>query len=221
MVGATPLLAGCGGPVSTLDPAGPGAEAVAGLWWAMLAGAVLLFALMMGLFALVMLRPDGVAARLSRRGWILAGGLALPLPVLTALLTYALIQGERLLPHADGGVVRVEAVARQYRWEFHYPDQPGISLDVLHIPAGRAVDVTTRSADVIHSFWVPRLGGKIDAIPGHAPTVRLRADRPGTYAGLCAEYCGTGHRDMGFRVEAHPPDLYAQRLRAAIAGDAP
>lgn len=223
---STLVLAGCGGPVSTLDPAGPAADAIARLWWVMLIGAVALFILMMALFGLVMLRP-GAGSGLSRRGWILAGGLGMPLPILTALLVYALIQGERLLPHPDGGpnggVVRVEAVARQFAWEFHYPElgagAAGTTLNVLHIPAGRAVDVTTRSDDVIHSFWVPRLGGKIDATPGHSPTIRLRADRPGLYAGLCAEYCGTGHRDMGFTVEAHPPALYEQRLRAALAGE--
>ena len=188
----------------------------------MLIGAVALFILMMVLFGLVMLRP-GAGSGLSRRGWILAGGLGMPLPILTALLVYALIQGERLLPYPTQGVVRVEAVARQFAWEFHYPEMEGVeagtTLNVLHIPAGMAVDVTTRSEDVIHSFWVPRLGGKIDATPGHSPTIRLRADRPGRYAGLCAEYCGTGHRDMGFTVEAHPPALYEQRLRAALAGE--
>lgn len=169
-------------------------------------GGVLLFLLVMGLFALTMLRP-GYGARVSARRWIILGGIALPAPVLAALTFYALVQGERLLPGKDDGVppFRVEAHARQWQWEFRYPDLPDapVTRDVLHIPVGRPVDVVATSADVIHSFWVPRLGGKIDATPGHAATIRLLADRPGQFGGVCAEYCGTGHSGMRFHVEAH------------------
>ncbi len=75
--------------------------------------------------------------------------------------------------------------------------------DVLEIPAGRNVEVFVTSADVIHSFWVPRLGGKIDAIPGSRNRILLRADAPGRYGGVCAEFCGTGHSAMAFSVLVH------------------
>lgn len=172
----------------------------------MLWGGALLFTLVMGLFALTMLRP-GVGARVEARHWIILGGIALPVPILAALTFHALIQGERLLPGRDDGIApfRIEAHARQWQWEFRYPDLTGApaTRDVLHIPAGRPVEIVAISADVIHSFWVPRLGGKIDATPGHSTRIRILADRPGQFGGVCAEYCGTGHSGMRFRVEAH------------------
>jgi cytochrome c oxidase subunit II len=77
------------------------------------------------------------------------------------------------------------------------------------------------SSDVIHGFWVPRLGGKIDAIPGHVTVVRLLADRPGRFGGLCAEYCGPGHPDMSFVVEAHDAAEFAAQVARAASGTAP
>ena len=175
----------------------------------MLAGSTFLFALVIGLFAMTMLRP-GFGASVSPRGWIVAGGLLMPIPVLILLTYYALFQGERLLPSDEGGIapLRIEARARQWQWDFRYLDEAGApsTLNVLHIPVDRPIDVTATSEDVIHSFWVPRLGGKVDATPGHAARVRLVADRAGVFGGVCAEYCGLGHSRMRFRVEAHEPD---------------
>lgn len=180
----------------------------------MLIGATILFVLVMALFGLALLRP-GFGRGLPTRSWILVGGLALPLPVLAGLLALAFDQGEQMLP--KGTAMRIEATARQWSWEFSYPEFPDIpaTVGVMHVPAGRPVDVVARSLDVIHSFWVPRLGGKIDATPGHTTVLRLVADRPGTFGGLCAEYCGTGHTEMTFSVESHDPADYADRLRAA------
>ncbi len=177
----------------------------------MLAGSTLLFALVLGLFALTMLRP-GFGAGVSPRGWIVSGGLLMPIPVLTLLTYYALFQGERLLPTDEAGIapIRIEARARQWEWEFRYLDEAGSpsTVNVLHIPVDRPIDVITTSEDVIHSFWVPRLGGKVDATPGHAARLRLFADRAGVFGGVCAEYCGGGHSGMRFRVEAHAPEAF-------------
>jgi heme/copper-type cytochrome/quinol oxidase subunit 2 len=109
--------------------------------------------------------------------------------VLTALLDYALFLGEWLVPRAESGILRVDDNARQWQWDFIYPDTPGApgTVDILHIPAGQPVDIHVSSADVIHSFWVPRLGGKIDAIPGDTNVIRLFADQPGTYHGKCSD----------------------------------
>lgn len=213
------LLAGCAGDASALDPAGPGARAIARLWWVMFFAAIVLFALVMGLFALVMLRPS-VGARLPAGRWILWGGLVMPLPVLLALLFVSLAQGEHLLArHGDGDPLRIEAHARQWQWEFRYVDVEGgpVTTGVLHMPVDRPVDVVTVSADVIHSLWVPALGGKIDAVPGHRNHVRLLADRTGTFGGLCAEYCGTGHTAMRFEVQVHEPDAFLDLLERNFA----
>ncbi|MDQ0511753.1 cytochrome c oxidase subunit II [Ancylobacter amanitiformis] len=212
------MLAGCTGPLSTLAPAGPAAGSIASLWWVMLAGATALFALVMGLFALVMLRPDW-ARRISPARWIVLGGLVLPAIVLTPLLVFALLTGERLLPRLAADPMRIEAEARQWEWTFRYPDGGGAETPgVLHLPAGTPVDVVVTSADVIHAFWIPRLAGKIDAVPGHANVLSIEADRPGTYQGLCNEFCGLGHTGMRFDVIVHPAAEFPAALAAAAAG---
>lgn len=197
-------LAGCSGPLSTLSPAGPAAASIAALWWAMLGGAAVLFLLVMALFALVMRRPD-MAARLSPTRWIVLGGLYLPAVVLTPLVAYGLVVGERLLPHPGAAAMRIEADARQWDWTFRYPGAGGAQTEgVLHLPAGRPVDIVVTSRDVIHTFWIPRIAGKIDAIPGHANVLRIQADAAGLYQGLCNEFCGLGHTGMRFDVIVHP-----------------
>ena len=195
--------------MSTLNPAGPAAANIATLWWVMFWGAVVLFVLVIGLLALSFLRPSAIVA-VKPAHWIIGGGLIMPVPILIGLLVAALILGEQLLPKPGGiAPLRIEAQASQWQWRFNYPEAPGgADSEVLHIPAGEPVDVVVTSSDVIHSFWVPRLGGKIDAIPGHANTIRLQADEPGIYRGICAEYCGEGHETMSFVVEAHTPADY-------------
>src|SRR5690606_31578213 len=89
-----------------------------------------------------------------------------------------------------------------------YPDYGITTTNNLHIPAGTVIDLNLQSADVIHSFWVPRLAGKLDNIPGRTNTMWLTADEPGTYYGQCAEFCGLGHALMRFQVIAHEPDEF-------------
>jgi len=170
----------------------------------MLGGAVALFVLVMTLYALAIWRP-GWGARVSSAQWIVLGGLCLPAVVLVPLVAYALVTGERLLPLNSAAPLRVEAEARQWKWTFRYPGYGGIATEgVLHLPAGVPVDVAVNSLDVIHSFWIPRLAGKIDAVPGHTNHLRIEAAVPGRYQGLCNEFCGSGHSGMRFDVIVHP-----------------
>jgi cytochrome c oxidase subunit II len=198
------IAAGCAGPLSTLDTAGPAAADVARLWWVMLAGAALLAALVLVLVILAFVRRD----RASAAGvslWIGALGVAMPSAVLVGLLGYALMLGERTLARPAPGVTVVEATGHQWYWSFRQPGAAGViaTRGVLHIPAGRPVDVRIASADVIHSFWVPRLGGKMDAIPGQTNVLRIEASAPGLFEGQCAEFCGLYHTRNRFRVAAH------------------
>ncbi|MDX6805881.1 cytochrome c oxidase subunit II [Terrihabitans rhizophilus] len=194
-------LGGCDGPLSTLDPAGPAASAIADLWWVMLAGAAVISLIVFTLVAAAFL-PSRPLARVHWSRWPLWGGLAFPTVVLSALLVYALLQGDRLRPQPAEDALEIHGTARMWSWEFSAPDGSSPSRNVLRIPAGRPVDLHVTSADVIHSFWIPRLGGKMDAIPGHTNIIRLMADRPGTYRGVCAEFCGVGHSTMFLTVEA-------------------
>jgi cytochrome c oxidase subunit 2 len=206
------MLPGCAGPLSTLDPQGPASHSIAALWWAMLAGATVLFVLVMVLFILVIRRP-GWGSTVSPGRWIVLGGLVLPAIVLLPLLTYALVAGEQLLPLQGITPIRVEAEGRQWSWTFRYPDNGGaITKDVLHLPAGRPVDITVTSLDVIHAFWIPQLAGKIDAIPGHFNRLRIQADQPGRIEALCNEFCGYGHAGMRFAVIVERPEDFSAAL---------
>ncbi|WP_333829285.1 cytochrome c oxidase subunit II [Pararhodobacter sp.] len=204
------LLAGCDGPLSALNPAGPVAQDVAWLWWAMLAGAGLITLMVGVLVALGFGRPRDI----PERRWTIALGLWFSVAVLGAVLAAALWVGERILPR-DDGAVQVQAHAFQWGWRFTQPGadgEPVETIDILYIPAGQPVDVLVTSEDVIHAFWVPRLAGKIDAIPGRTNRLRLLADTPGSHDGLCAEFCGLGHSVMRFQLIAYPPGAPPEAL---------
>lgn len=184
----------------------------------MLAGACIILAVTMGL-VLAAFTPLRRRLALPERAWLVGGGLVFPAVTLAALMLFGLAAGERLLPHAAGAgpVLRVEAVGRQWQWEFRYPEGGGgAATDRLYLPAGRPVDVHVSSRDVIHSFWLPRLAGKIDAVPGHVTVIRLLAREPGLFGGLCAEFCGRGHAGMSFVAEVLPAEEF-DRLLAALA----
>lgn len=209
---AVPLLAACEGPLSTLTPAGPAAQDAARLWWAMLIGSGLL-TLMVCVMLVLALRARAGTGR-GERFWIWGWGVGFSLTVLTVLVGFSLWLGERMLARADDAL-RVEAHASRWEWVFSQPGPGGVrvrTVDTLYVPAGESFDVVITSADVIHSFWVPQLGGKMDAIPGYQNVHRLRADAPGIYEGLCAEFCGAGHPFMRFSVVVYdpasgPPDM--------------
>ena len=213
------LLAACGGPYSTLDPQGQSAASIAVLWWTMLVGSGVIFALVMGLFALVMLRPDA-AGQIGARRWIVWGGLVLPGIVLPPLVAWALVAGERILPLPDQAVARIEVEAVQWGWTFRYPDHGGgETFDRVFLPAGEPVDLHITARDVVHAFWIPQLGGKIDAVPGKVNVLRLRADTPGRYGGLCAEFCGLDHTFMRFDADVVPSDEMADLIAGEEADD--
>lgn len=210
----TVSLSGCTGPLSALDPSGLAASSIATLWWVMLAGAVALFAMVLILFALAFLRPAWGRA-VSPMSWIIFGGLVLPTVVLPPLVAYGLITGERFLSLPGRTPMRIEASAQQWHWTFRYPEYDGTtSKDVIHLPAGTPVEIMVTSRDVIHAFWIPRLAGKIDAIPGRLNLLRIQANVPGRYQGLCNEFCGHGHSGMRFDVVVHP----ASDFDAALVG---
>ena len=202
------LLAGCEERLSVVHPAGPAADLIATLWWVMLAGATAIFLLVTVLLVLAFRHGgeavDGASEARRETVWIKGLGLGFTMTVLVALTAWGLWIGERLLPRPAPDVVTVDAEGRQWVWLFSYPDIAGrVSEGELHIPAGRPVDIRITSADVIHSFWVPRLAGKLDAIPGHVNVLRIQAWQPGEYAGLSAEFSGVGYRRHTFTVVAH------------------
>jgi cytochrome c oxidase subunit II len=186
---------------STLSPRGPAATEIAELSWVLFAGggAILLLVVLAIVFA-----AQG-RAWLSSEKFVLAAGVAFPVLVLSALLLYVYAIGERL--HAEPAPqIRVEVTGEQWWWRIRYLDAAGKpefeTANEIRIPSGRSVELTLRSADVIHSFWVPGLAGKIDMIPGRANRLVVTAAGEGTYRGQCAEFCGGPHALMALHVVA-------------------
>lgn len=209
------LVSGCNDRLSVLHPAGPVAQDIASLWWVMLVGAGTILLLVAGMLVAAVLRtPPAGQDDADVRFWLWGMGLAFPLVTLATLTAYGLFIGERLLPRAASDLVTVRAKARQWEWSFTYPDLPGrVTEGILHVPAGRPVDVEITSRDVVHSFWVPRLGGKLDAIPGHVNVLRIEAAAAGTYAGQSAEFSGKGYREHVFTVIAHDAAAWSRFLQ--------
>jgi cytochrome c oxidase subunit II len=215
VVSSALLLARCAAP-STLTPQGPAAERIAGLWWIMfgLAGAIygaVVALLLIGLFRRRPVEPKSERHLPEEQVWILGGGVVLPTAILSLLFVLTLgTMAALAAPPSDA--LTVEVVGHQWWWEVRYPNAQVITANELHIPAGRPVRLLLTSTDVIHSFWVPELHGKMDLMPGRPNTFWIEARRPGIYRGQCAEYCGHQHAKMAFLVIAEPPDQFAAWL---------
>ena len=108
------------------------------------------------------------------------------------------------------GALRIKVTAHQWWWEFQYGESGVTTANELHIPTGRAIYLDLMSSDVIHSFWVPQLGGKRDVVPGQINELTFVAQIPGVYPGQCAEFCGDSHANMRFRAIVESPEQFAQ-----------
>ncbi len=113
---------------------------------------------------------------------------------------------QRGAPTDQGDILEVEAIGHRWWFEFRYPNQEVVTANEMHVPVGRPVNIKLASQDVIHSFWVPKLAGKVDMVPLNDNLVWFIAEEPGIYDGQCAEFCGIAHAHMRFRVIAHPEE---------------
>lgn len=203
---------------SALDPHGPDAAIAAEMAWVLIIGGALAFIAVMALAAYAVFARRERAVRLASRKLIVIGGIAFPAVVLAALLVYSLVRLPPLEGVNDSARYRIEVVAEQWWWRVHYLDAQGgrdfATANEIRIPVGEPVELLLKSADVLHSFWVPSLAGKLDMIPGRTQRLRLRADRPGEYRGQCAEYCGGPHGLMAFLVIAEDGDAHARWSQA-------
>ena len=141
---------------------------------------------------------------------------ALVLLIIAVPTIHVIVRTERV-GAPPSGAVEVTVRAWQWWWEFRYPSLDVTVADELHLPVGRPVVLTLEGRDVIHSFWVPQLGGKRDVVPGRTNRIVLTPDTPGTYQGQCAEFCGTSHANMGMRVIVDPPERFEQWVAAQRA----
>lgn len=201
---AIPLI-GCSGVQSALDPAGGDALRIYWLTVIMTVGGTLIFLVVTGLLLYAIFAPPSRREWLGTRRTIIYGGLAFPVITLSALLPYGLIV-MRDTDVPKPGALPIEVIGEQYWWRVRYladGDRPEFATaNELVIPVGRPITVSVTAADVIHSFWIPNFGGKIDMIPGRINSLNFTADRPGIYRGVCAEFCGDQHARMAFDVVA-------------------
>ena len=215
---AAPLLAvsavACGKKSpSIVDPHGPEAHRIASVWWLMFALAAGVYVIVAGfiLFAVVRGRRSegGKPSRVSDNTFIWWGGIIVPVVIL-AVLAVETVSAVSDVRKPEASPLRIEVVGKRWWWDVRYPDDGVVTANEIHIPVGRPIEIGLDSDNVIHSFWVPQLAGKLDMIPGQHNILRLKADAPGTYRGQCAEYCGLEHGRMVFLVIADPPDVFAR-----------
>lgn len=223
LVAAALALTGCAGVQSALSPAGAEAAEIDPLFWTVTGISALVAGLVTILLTAAIFGPPAWRARLSG-GWIVwGGGIVFPVVVLSGLFVYGLIvlqAGATRAATAAGSGVTI--IGKRWWWDVVYttPDGREIrSANELRLPVGRAVAIRLQSDNVIHSFWAPRLAGKLDMIPGRTNVLTLEATEPGASRGQCAEYCGGAHALMAFWVVALPQDQYDEWLERE-AGDA-
>lgn len=201
---------------SALHPGGPAADALAGLTWVVFVAATGIFLVVLALGLYAVFRDPSRRRRVSPTFMIVAGGCVLPAVVLTALLVYGVGLTGALRAQESEKSLAIRVTAHQYWWEIRYPDARAgefvSAANEMRLPVGRPVSVELTSADVIHSFWVPALAGKVDVIPGRVTRLTLEAARPGIFRGQCAEFCGASHAHMAFDVLALPADEFERWL---------
>ena len=216
------LLAACEGRQSALVPAGEDARILGDLFWVMLVGAVLLWIGMNGLFYWATRRSPAPHSQTLANWLVIIGGILFPTITLGALLVYGLSIMPDLRATGDGPVIRV--TGEQWWWRVEYERADGTTVTTaneIRLPAGVRSTFLLDSKKVIHSFWVPSLGGKMDMFPGRVTEMTLGPEQPGIYRGQCAEFCGESHAWMAFEAEVMTPEDFDAWLEAEAADAMP
>ncbi|MEQ8785268.1 MAG: cytochrome c oxidase subunit II [Pirellulaceae bacterium] len=204
--------------VPVFDPASPQAQAIYDLFVQVLLMSAGIFMIVSGLIVVALWRfrerealpEQNFGSHRQEIFWMVGPIIiVLWLAAVSANLVLTLNAAPRAHPpgEADADLV---VTGHQWWWQIEYADSGIVAANELHIPTGKRLRVKLESQDVIHCFWVPQLARKMDAIPGRENYLWLEANEPGVYQGRCAEYCGTQHTWMNFRVYAHTPQDYAQ-----------
>lgn len=207
-------VSGCASTPSALDPRGPVAREISDVAWVLFGIAFVVFLIVLSVLLHGAFRrrdsADGIDRRpVGTRTFAIGGvGVALTTIILVGLVLVDLRTSNAIAQAPTKSVLAVTVIGHEWWWEFQYRNYGFVTANEMHMPAGKPVDVSGTSVDVIHSFWVPQLQGKADLIPGHTNSLWLQADNPGEFRGQCAEYCGDQHAHMAFYVVADPQDRY-------------
>lgn len=217
LLAAAAGLTGCGfeGPQSTLSPDGPVAKVQMDTFLVTLWVSVAIFAVVGGLFLYCLIKFRAPGGEVPRDYPLPDQGHGNPLLEIGMIFVSILLVGIIVIPaiagqlysgtvpkNSDALVCRVTGY--QWWWKFEYPDLGVVTANEIAIPVGRPVQFHVQTSDVLHAFWVPRLGGKMDLTPGQDNWLWYQADKPGNYWGQCTEFCGKSHAFMRFRVQALP-----------------
>ncbi len=228
LVGLLLVVAGCRGPQSAFAPAGHEADRVLDLFWVMTAGATLIWLFVMGVSVYATVVQSEAHSERTGLRFILWGGVVFPTVVLVALLVFGLRMMPEFRAAADDGP-RIAVSGERFWWRVHYgaPNRPGVakalsgegvpSANEVWLPVNRRTEILLGSPDVIHSFWVPNIAGKTDAIPGRVNRLVVEPTREGVFNGICAEFCGTAHAQMGLRVRVVPQAAFDAKVAAEAA----
>lgn len=199
---------------SVLAPAGTQAAALHELTWVLLIGATLIFAGVMALLSWTLRRRT--RREVPTSWWVIGGGIAFPVVVLSALLLYGTARTAGLERTLAQPPLVVTVTGRLWWWEVRYRDPAGgpdvVLANELRLPVGRPTQLGLTAAELIHSLWVPQLGGKRDLVPGRVNHLVITPQRAGVFRGQCAEYCGLQHAKMALHVVVLPQDEFEQWL---------
>ena len=229
-----PAISACEGVQPIMAPGGPQARELADLGWLVLITFSVVTVVMWVLIFRVAARRRGTLAEHaphdapSDKRWIVVGGFLIPTVILGTIFVFTL-KTMAAFPAGDherhAGQASLVITGHQWWWEIEYQLGSGVSehfvtANEVHVPAGRPIDIQLQTRDVIHSFWIPRLHGKVDLVPGFTNRIRIQADEPGLYRGECAEYCGPQHAHMILLLQADAPaefDAWLATMRKPAA----
>jgi len=206
------LLTGCEGSQSALDPASRQAEELSALFWGMTIGSGVILAAVVAL-TMFAIRSGGSADRRRQARFVVVAGAVVPAVVLAGLLIFGLGLLQGSIAPAPAGSLRIAVHGEQWWWRFRYEPTGAPSFEVaneIQLPVGEPVEFLLHSNNVIHSFWIPSLGGKMDMIPGRINRLSLPPNKVGRFRGVCAEYCGAAHAKMAFDVVVTTKDEFSR-----------
>jgi len=208
--------------MSTFDTLGPVAESQLELFYVIFWVGLVVFVLVTGaiLYAAIRYRrrpgqgdPEQIHGHTQLEiAWTIVPALVLMVIAVPSVITI-FDNANSPLPQEKGGLT-ILATGHQWWFEFEYLDHDVVTANELHIPTGQPVNIKLDSVDVIHSFWIPKIAGKVDMIPNNDNHMWIQADEPGEYFGQCAEFCGESHAHMRFKVIAQPKEEFEAWLQA-------
>jgi cytochrome c oxidase subunit 2 len=209
------LVAGCDGPQSALATAGRDADRIAQLFIVMVVGALIVWTAVVIIAVHAIRTQRETHSQRSASLLIIGGGVAVPTVVLGALLIYGLRMLPEIVAPALPGARRIDVSAKQWWWRVQYVTDGRVveTANELRLPVGQRAELHLSSSDVIHSFWVPSIAGKMDMIPGRRTRLALEPTRTGVFRGTCAEYCGASHALMNLVVVVMEPAEFEDWLQ--------